>query len=342
MSEIIAQYTPDASCSTRPPTSTCRSWRTRTRGRRSRTTCSARTRSPRPRPRTASSASCSSRPTRRSTRPTSWARPSDSPSRCARRCRRASRMSLVAVRFGNVLGSTGSVIPKFREQIARGGPITVTHPDIIRYFMSIPEAAQLVLQAGAHGQRRRGLPARHGQAGAHRRSRARHDPALRHVAKTRSQITFTGLRPGEKLFEELVGRGRGVGADAASEAAHRAHGAAGTGGSLEQLMPWVRATRTLSDADTRAALARWVPGYQPAPQRSAGGEPRATARRARDRLRRRPRSAAGHSGRDRTRARAQRARAAPAWLRSRCWASRFPISIALDSILTRAARAGAG
>ncbi len=109
----------------------------------------------------------------------------------------------MAVRFGNVLGSSGSVIPKFKEQIASGGPVTVTHPDIIRYFMTIPEAARLVVQAGALGEAGQVLVLDMG------------DPIrILDLAKTmirmagRSEdeisLTFTGLRPGEKLYEELL------------------------------------------------------------------------------------------------------------------------------------------
>jgi FlaA1/EpsC-like NDP-sugar epimerase len=165
------------------------------------------------------------------------------------------------VRFGNVLGSTGSVIPKFQEQIARGGPVTVTHPEITRYFMSIPEAAQLVLQAAAMGQGGEifvldmGEPVRIVDL-------ARKMIRLCGYSDAEIRIEFTGLRPGEKLYEELLADAEQTGPTPHPKL-RIAQARAVDADFLLNLRPWLAET-SQSDERVREVLTHWVPEYHPA------------------------------------------------------------------------------
>jgi FlaA1/EpsC-like NDP-sugar epimerase len=170
------------------------------------------------------------------------------------------RMRLVIVRFGNVLGSTGSVIPKFRQQIAEGGPVTVTHREITRYFMSIPEAAQLVLQAGSMGRGGEifvldmGEPVRIADL-------ARDMIRLSGLSENDVKIEFTGLRPGEKLYEELLADGERTLATPHPKL-RIARALPVSSEWLQRLLEWFSRPRQPSDHEVRAELAQWVPEYQ--------------------------------------------------------------------------------
>ncbi len=167
----------------------------------------------------------------------------------------------ITVRFGNVLGSSGSVIPKFREQIAQGGPITITHPDITRYFMSIPEAAQLVLQAGSMGQGGEVFVLDMGQP-VKIVDLAKDMIKLSGLGEQDIAIAYTGLRPGEKLYEELLADDENT-LPTTHEKLRIAQARTADGEWLEQLLAWLQKTTYMSDSEIKQGLKHWVDEYQP-------------------------------------------------------------------------------
>jgi FlaA1/EpsC-like NDP-sugar epimerase len=170
-----------------------------------------------------------------------------------------SKTHFIMVRFGNVLGSSGSVIPKFREQIAKGGPVTVTHPEITRFFMSIPEAAQLVMQAGLMGKGGEifvldmGEPIKIAELAKDmiRLSGFQHDEI---------KVVYSGLRPGEKLYEELLAD------DELTQPTPHPKLRIATARKadalwVKKLLKWVESSQLANENEIKKQLAYWVEEY---------------------------------------------------------------------------------
>jgi FlaA1/EpsC-like NDP-sugar epimerase len=166
----------------------------------------------------------------------------------------------VAVRFGNVLGSTGSVIPKFKEQIARGGPITVTHPDMRRYFMSVPEACELVLQSASMGNSGEIFVLEMGEP-VKILDLAKDLIRLSGASEDEISIVYTGLRPGEKLYEELMTDDETTMPTIHQKVRVATAAVINDADWERRALAWLQQLGPLSDEDVRAGLAKLVPDY---------------------------------------------------------------------------------
>ena len=175
---------------------------------------------------------------------------------------RESTTEFAAVRFGNVLGSNGSVIPLFKKQIASGGPVTVTHPDIVRYFMTIPEAVALVLQAGHYARGGEIFVLDMGEP-------VKIDTMARHLIRLSGyepdvdiRVEYTGLRPGEKLFEEMLMADEGM-KSTANRLIHIGRPIDMDDERFKVQLQELEQACTQEDSDIKRLVAQMVPTYTP-------------------------------------------------------------------------------